>query len=462
MIQLSRDETAEKVNEVHNAITLSEVIDASWLRELELRRCLKERMQSLSESYEKLKEQDVAMNVMAQEERELDSERKKHSVELSNVSQGVLRYRSKFEETGHHLNTFATGLGFVKQTDSPGNVLSSLAEQMRCSFNELRRVNAGLEEKLVLTGVSKQKVMMELKAILVDLRSSCSQNPVRHKQSHEEALADLNLGSHVLKDMNSVWRASLPTVPALSGESSHSELLTFLSVSLGHFAEECVNDMADLSLTWRSSSQCASERLREEAKLVGILSVETHRYRSISGALKSAIKDAELLLDSTSFESVAHAISHACKLMQQRLGCACVAYWAKQESEFFGYSSFGPNEVFRFVVTEGSRNPLFAVSSSATYSVDETELPPDIDCLLRKQGENVNVTAFSVTGSSGGLTVIRRESDAPFPPFSGIYCEQFFRRIVSAVRPLQMVLNRRIADQRPLELDSHAQIPHVL
>ena len=446
LMQLTKEETVLHADEIHQAVVACEEIDASWLRELELRRGFKQGMDGLAASAAKVKEQDDAIDEMAREERLLDSERKQHLSDISNVSQGVLRYRSKFEDSSHHLNTFATGVGFAKELAASANVLSSVAEQMRCSFNELRRVNASLEEKLVLSGVSKQKLMVELKSIFVDIRSSCTKNPGRHKQTSEEALEDLNLTAQVLKDMNSVWRATLPTVPALSGDPAHAALLTFLSASMGHFAEECVNEMTDLCLV----SQSSADRVREEAKLAAVISVETHRYRSISGALKSAIKDSEMLLDTAAVESLGQVVSGACTLMKHRLGCSVVTFWARDGDHWLGFSSASNSRPLEVESPTGSM--LFETSSSGTVRLDQSELPGDIRAVKSYLGSSADVSVFSIAGKAGGLTIIRKEDDLLFPPFSGIYCEQFYRRIVSAIPPLEMVLNRRIADQMPLDL----------
>jgi hypothetical protein len=91
-----------------------------------------------------------------------------------------------------------------------------------------------------------------------------------------------------------------------------------------------------------------------------------------------------------------------------------------------------------------------------SFSVSDTNLPCDIAAILRSGLTGVSsVDSFeslSVRFEDGGMTVMRSSEDIPFAPFSGIYCEQFYRRIVSAITPLQQLHIRRIADQRPLDL----------
>ena len=465
LLQLSKEDTVAQGNAIHEAILLSELFDEAWLSELTLRHLVDEKAAALRVSETKLQEQAEAIAKLHEEESQLMVERKKYGVDMGLETQAILKYKSKFEDVSHHLNTFSTGLQFMSATSVPSEdaFVVPLAEQMRCSFNELRRVNASLEEKLVITGVSKQKTMKELKHVLTEIRASCSRNPAKFRLLNEDALGDPNLSSHTLRDINSVWKATQPAVPSLTGEQTHTDMVTWLSLSMGHFTEECVNDIADVAFTrQRKNPASSASHLDEEAKLVGVLSAETHRYRSISGALKAAITDSQLLLDNNKFDSVGEVISNACHVMKKRIGCRIVTFWRKSNdgSEAIGFSS-GHHLADVRVRTNPTDLALFERSGKETCSVDSMDLahlpslPSDIRSLvplIERKGDNEKFEAFSVTSTSGGMTIVRGDEDAPFHSFSGIYCEQFYRRIVSAITPLQMIQVKRISQQRPLDL----------
>lgn len=469
---MSKEDSALYVDEIHEAINLCEVVDDSWLNEINLRHLIDEKSVGLVASESKLKEHSDEMSRMNEEESRLIQQRKRYSVEIAAENQSIMKYKSRFEELSHHLNTFATGRRFVDQKFIPSsNQTAPLAEQLRCSFNELRRVNSSLEEKLVITGVSKQKTMKELKSVLIEIRSSCSRNPSKFKALSADALDDINLSSHNLRDISAVWKAALPIVPSLSGDALHTDLLTWLSVSMGHFCEEYLCDLADVSLTskMKQAKQTSStfSHVEEEARLVGVVSAESDRYRSISGALTAVVHDAQELLESNKFDSVQSVIVSACTKIKERLGARLVTFWriSEDKSQSFGFSSGSKTPIKLILRNQNSERsftpPLFERSLKVTCSVDKISLdssqglPADVAAmkpLIRENSPSELFEAFSVSSPSGGLTILRGDTDRPFQPFSGIYCEQFYRRINSAIAPLQLIHVKEIGNQRPLSL----------
>ena len=462
----AKDETENFVNEMHEVINLCELFDDFWLVELNLRHMIDTKQVLVTGSQSRLKAESDSLFNMSEDEIRIIDQRKKYTYDIGVQNQAILKHKTRFEEISHHLNTFSTGLALV-MSDPLSACQATLPEQMRCSYNELRRVNSALEEKLVITGVSKQKAMKELRNVLSDLRASCSRNPTKYRALNEDSVDDPNLSSHVIRDINAVWKASLPSVPSLSGEQTHNDLITWLSISMGHFTEECIDDVADVAYTENSKNQTTTH-IEEEAQLVGVLSAETQRYRSISSALKCAINDAQELFDSKSFESMEQLIGTACEVIRSRLKCRNVTFWKKSNdrSEAIGFSNCSSNiSLCLQPNTQALMDrfpPLFDRSLAVTCSMENLDLespllPLDLDCLVTqklilKKSETERFDAFSVTSVSGGLTVVRGDTDPPFHAFSGIYCEQFYRRIVSSIVPLQMIQSKRISNQRPLDL----------
>ena len=437
----SPEELASHVNEINEISILSQVVDPAWLDELQLRVSFEEHSRALSDAVARVNEANSRITGMTANEESLVEDRKRYIAELASVRQSILKFKAKYEESSHHISVFSTGASLIKQQDG--------AEEMRCSFNELRRVNAALEERLVLTGVSKQKVMSDLKEELTEIRGSCSRNPTRYQPSTEDAMEDLNLSSHILKDINEIWKATLPRVNAQTGQRIHDELLTFLSSSLGYFCSDIVDDLADLTV---NSIDTPDAHADERAKLLGTLSVETHRYRSISGALQSAVKDSGLLLDPSQFDSMGRVICESCQLVKQRLGCSAVLVWKLSHGSLIGYGDMNEK-----MVVANMDNPVSEPNTIHTFSVSDPGLPGDIAALVRagfikESSESLAFESLSVRFEDGGMTAIRSSQDIPFAQFSGIYCEQFHRRIVSAIAPMQQLQIRRIADQRPLDL----------
>jgi hypothetical protein len=442
-LQASEATLKETVDHVHETVTVCEVIDSAVLRGLQLRRALDSQLSITAEGRLKVQEQERLLAEMGAEEEKLIGDRKQYLEELAKVRKQILKYKAKYEEVSHHVNVFSTGMDCVSKQQGP--------EEMRCSFNELRRVNATMEERLVLAGVSKQKVMKDLRDEMVEIRMSCSRNPLRSQSSiHDESLEDLHLTSQILKDMNEVWKAQLPSVEAVSRDDRHSYMLSYLASSLGYFSADCIEDSVDLLL-----SKQEGDHVEERAKLFGVLSVETHRYRSICGALQSAIKDSEILLDPGIFASVGAVISESCKVACQRLGCQVAFIWRVSHGSLTGYSNVG------------EENPLTVNCSSIRNIQSEKQkffkpkdpgdnLGPDVLALISNdQLKNLETEheTFSIIWEEGGMTVVRDCSrNPPFHQFAGIYCEQFHRRVVSAIAPMQLVQIRRVADKRPLDL----------
>jgi hypothetical protein len=208
--------------------------------------------------------------------------------------------------------------------------------------------------------------------------------------------------------------------------------------------------------------------VEEEARLVGVVSAETERYRSISGALTAAVHDAQELLASKKFDSVPSVIVSACTKIKERLGARLVTFWriSEDKSQSFGFSSGRSNTPIKLNLRNKNSErsftpPLFERSLKVTCSVDKISLdstqglPADVAAmksLITEKSQFELFEAFSVSSSSGGLTVLRGDTDQPFQPFSGIYCEQFYRRINSAITPLQLNHVKEIGNQRPLSL----------
>ena len=434
MLHLPNEELIGNTNCVNETIITSQVLDAAWLDELQLRYSVDIHANSLEESRAKVEAQRSLMARMAHEEESLISDRKRYMEELSSVRQSILKFRARYEEASHHVSVFSNGASLMAQQEG--------AEEMRCSFNELRRLNSTLEERLVLTGVSKQKVMNDLRGEFNELRASCSKNSTKHQKSNDETLQDLNLSPQTLNDISEIWRASLPTVDAHSLEKKHSEMLTFLSSSLGFFGAECIEDLADLSLT--------ESHAEERATLLGTLSIEAHRYRCISGALQAAIKDAELFLNSDRFESIGRIIRESCETIKRRLGCLLVVVWKRSHEKLVAYDNLSDSSI------SGCFPPnLNPSNTSRRFKVGDLDLSGELALVVSAGHLNPDTefeTFSTKTDDNSGLTVIRNVSESAFPAFAGLYCEQLFRRLMSAIAPMQQVQIRRVSDQRPLDL----------
>ena len=446
-LNLPDQEFSNSVDLTYESIVLSETLDSAWLSGLYLYREYDLQKAAQAVVGKKVTDETRAVDEMRADESTLALKRKEYLDALATTRKQILKYKAKFEEASHHVNVFSTGMHCVN--------LKEGAEEMRCSFNELRRLNASLEERLVLAGISKQKIMTDLREELVEIRASCSQNP-NHRGSHHQAidepLQDLNLSNQTLKDINEVWKASLPEVHALSDSDRHTEMLTFLSSSLGFFGAECIEDIADTYL----STQTGEADLEEErAKLFGVLSVETHRYRSISGALQASIKDSEFLLEPDRFSTVGAVISEAGRTAAQRLSCQVVFIWRIAHGTLTGFSSRSSDKLISIAISPDDH------CSYATTRFTPSALDPgtgsDIRALVLAGQlatyKDEDHEALTVTWQDTGMTIVRSwKRDPPFHQFAGVYCEQFHRRVVSAIAPLQLVQIRRIADQRPLDL----------
>ncbi len=394
-----------------------------------------------------LQQTNTRIEEMASNELQLLQERKHHLEDLGKIRKQILKYKGRFEEVSHHVNVFSTGVDCVLKDEGP--------EEMRCSFNELRRVNAGLEERLILAGVSKQKIMNDLRDELDAIRASCSQNPAR-SSNHvpDEVLEDLNLTTQGIRDMNKVCKASLPSVSSISDNRRHAEMLSFLASSMGFFASDCLDDIVDSTLSSNKTHPTEALYEEERGRLFGVISVETHRYRTITASLQAAVKDAELLLDPSRYTSVGSVISAAAASAVQRLSCSIAFIWRKSNDKCYGFL----NLPYDSAITYSSQTQDAVVGGRQRFSPANinSDLSMDIHALL-SSGVLTNsldeYESLSVTYEREGMTVVRNCSkDPPFLPFEGIYCEQFLRRVVSAIAPMQRVQIRRIADQRPLDL----------
>ena len=441
-ISLSRAETQDCVDEIHEACILSDVFDESWVNELHQRYLMGERSVIVGASEDQVEELTAELAQLCETEAQLVEDRKKYAGKLLLESQLIHRHRARYEEVSHHLNVFSTGVALLTtpphSSSDGGDPLTPVAEQMRCSYNELRRVNASLEEKLVMTGIAKRKILSDIGNLLSNLRENCA--ATRPKGEHDDA------------DDGSIC---IPKVPSLSGEATHNDLLSCMSVSFGHFASECINDIADVALS-------NHHHLEKECLLVGVLSVESNRYKSIAASLKAAIHDSQglLLLDLES--SVNKVISKACETVRKRLGCTDVTFWTISTGE---NKSTGIGSSCSGIVECKAEAPFFFMRNMTdTMKFDEKidVLPPDLKRIILKLREKENemtkqparrIEAFAVNKDKSGMTVIRDDlKDVAFLPFSGIYADQLFRRMVSAIAPLQELQLERTAAQRPLHL----------
>ena len=465
-LSLSKEATAVEVDAIDEVVTLAESFDSNWLEELKLRHAFDEACIHLEISAGKLKEQDELLANLERESEELMIARKRYGLDLANESQASLKNKSKLDDIVHQHFAFKSGSRLL-QSELTGVPNALLSEQMRCAFNDLRRVNSGLEEKLVLTGVAKQRAMRELQSLLLDLRAHCSRNPfARFRQLVEDPLAldDPNLSPYAIKDINQVWKAAMPLVPSLSGDPVHTDLVTWLSISSGHFTEQCIRDLVDVLVTRRHKSGGGDASIaaeEEAAKLVGVLTAETHRYRSIAGALRSVIQDSRDAIEaSAKLDSVTDVIGNACKVVRTRLGCRLVTFWMEGGVEVVGYSDGGPNTITPTITTftlSPFISPLYSRSLKETCSIvgqplNDEDVPADLRCLANAGllDPHEEIDAFAVSSSSGGMTLVKGEHE--FHSFSGIYCEQFYRRILSVIAPLQIAQVKRVASQRPIDL----------
>ena len=465
-LNLPSSELVRNMDTVHKLVVLSELFDESWVAGLQLSFLEEERSTVLHATGKQVSELRKEISDLTETESQLLMNRRKYAEEIGVERQSVLRHRARFEELSHHLNVFSTGVHLVSlRAGQSFGGLVSVGEQMRCSYNELRRVNASLEEKLVMTGVSKQKVISNLDDLLLSLRASCTRNPHKYRPLNE--------------DPNSIKGGNLPVVPSLSGEQAHNDLLTCLSVSFGHFAEECINSIADVSLSSKDKKGIRddSSHLEEQALLVGVLSVETNRYRSIVRSLRAAIDDAQQLLVFSSAPSVRDVIQSACERIKNRLaGCANVTYWKILDSDpnkAVGITSASGSSIdplkkdLEIDILElgnvGNRGALFlqvGLNNTLRFDIGDKNttclVPQDVGAVILHDQITGTIEAFAVSSSSasnGGLTVVRIDGkDAPFPPYSGIYADQIYRRIVSAIAPLQEVQEHRATAKRPLDL----------
>ena len=466
------DETIHSVDDIYRTIILTEVIDNQWLEEMTLRQQLTERLASLETWRSRLHEKTESLSKLAADEESLLGLRKKYTSEVNTQGQLMQKQKSKYEDVEHQLDTFSQGVSLVTNSDQSN--IAALSERMRCVFNELRRVNANIEEKLVIAGVAKQRVMKDIRSIHVDLRSECSSNSSNKRNSvvvdFEE---DSNLALHKIRDMKSVWRATLPSVPSVSGDPMHTDLVTALSISMGHFAEETVKDLAGTIAAAASGSGSSSGNNKvadtvnkeEESKLVGVISAETDRYRSISASLRFAIDDskkfiADLVMAadvSTAVESHLNRILiEACSIVQNRLKCGPVIFWRKLDSQTaIGFTPALDNPLHA-IRTDESYEFAFERSTNQTFrlkSEQQESLPADIVAMRSANMLPCSWELFGVSLKNFGMLIVRdTNNNNAFDPFSGIYCEQFFRRVLTAISPLQLLEVKQVSNQRPLDL----------
>ena len=462
---------ARSVNEIYEAIVVTEVIDRQWLEEMVLRHRLTERQNMLEMWKARLRTETDSLIKLEEEEQSLLASRKKYTSEVSCQGQLMQKRKSRFEDVEYQLNTFSEGVSLVSDTDPLSNT-TAVSERMRCVFNELRRVNANIEEKLVIAGVAKQRIMKDIRTIYVDLRAGCSgsHSPSLQRKLSADFDDDPNLSLHKIRDMKSVWRATLPSVPSVSGDPTHSDLVTALSISMGHFAEDIVRDLAG-TLAAISVEKSENKSKQEESKLVGVISVETNRYRSISASLRCAIEDSKKFIsdhhssrlstsgsagsESSQFNRV---LLNACEIIQQRLDCHLVVLWRKADEPMTAHG-FTPSCDHMIVATRKQDQEFaFEKSHKQTYTLKRNDssgpsLPPDVAALASLNLLPAEWELFGVSLKNFGLLVIRDiHQNTEFDPFSGIYAEQFFRRVLTAISPLQVLEVKHISNHRPLLL----------
>jgi len=465
----SAEETSQSVDDIYRTIILTEVIDNQWLEEMTLRHQLTERMASLEVWKARLHEKCESLSKLGEEEESLLVLRKKYTHEVNIQSQQMQKQKTKFEDVEHQLDTFSEGVLLVTAADQSS--VSALSERMRCVFNELRRVNANIEEKLVIAGVAKQRIMKDIRTIHTDLRADCSSNSSNKRNSNTHGIvADLEedptLSLHKIRDMKSVWRATLPSVPSVSGDPMHSDLVTSLSISMGHFAEEIVKDLAGTvaAVTRADGNSVEALNKEEESKLVGVMSAETNRYRSISASLRSAIEDSKKFISdvvssadisSTVETHLNRVLLEACSVVRNRLGCGPVVFWRKLDA--LTASGFTPSCSSVLHAVRATEGIDFAFEKSTNNTCrsgsPESLLYPDILALSEAKILPVSWELFGVYLKSFGMLVVRDiDTNVEFNPFSGIYCEQFFRRVLTAISPLQIMEVKQVSNQRPLDL----------
>ena len=460
-IALSHDDTSNSVNDIYKSIILTEVVDNQWLEEMVLRQTLAEKMAALDALKARLSVKIDSLGKLEEEEASLLSQRKAYTSEVSIQGQLLQKRKSRFEDVQHQLNTFSQGVGLVTTNEHHSNV-SAVSERMRCVFNELRRVNANIEEKLVIAGVAKQRIMKDIRSIYVDLRSDCSAHSTSKRNHHPiDFDDDPNLSLHKIRDMKSVWRATLPSVPSVSGDPTHADLVTSLSISMGHFAEEIIKD---ISGTIAAAGQ--QDNSREEAKLVGVLSVETNRYRCISESLRFAIDDSKKFISdlvqmvdlSTPVEAhLARVLVDASSLVQNRLNCCRVVFWRKLDStNALGFTCCAQSSPIKAVVADHHEDFAFEQSKNHTFTLKHDETSANFGDIYALKCANLLPPCwelFGVSMKSFGMLVVRDARDTrSFDPFSGIYCEQFFRRVLTAIIPFQVLEVKQVSNQRPLVL----------
>jgi hypothetical protein len=364
----------------------------------------------------------------------------------------ISKSRRNFENYSHQFNVFESGRSFITPPFSSDHS-SILSEQMRCAFNELKRVNASLEEQLIVTGVSKQRILKQLKSKYLSLRASCLSKPSKYHPPAVSERDDSDPLTMNLRDMNQVWGATISSVPSLTGDPIHTDMTTWLSASMGYFSDECFRGALDVG---------GRIEAEEEAKLLLVLGAEVNRYRAICAALRYAIDDSRRAIDSDS-DSLPAVLASACEIMKTRLGASVVTFWrmSKDGSSASGYTTADSGELNIRLSGGGGPAALFqrAIESRETAyysSTDDGEVPMDISLIVSKFENLKNFESFSVStakGGGGAVTVIRDcDTDEPFHMFTAIYCEQFSRRLVASISPLQQKEVKKIIENRSLHL----------
>jgi len=468
----SPTEIEAHVDDIHRLVAKCEIIDTHNLEEFRLQRIHSEKTNCLNLSQIKLYSYNTDQSKMAEEERALLERRKLYDSEIATQNQLIQKYKTRVEEVDHQLCTFQDSTNLIALATNNA-CLSAISEEMRCVFNELRRINANIEEKLVIAGVAKQRTMKEIRAIYANLKAGCSRKPIG---AGDGVMDDVNFSTQMIRDMNAVWLATLPTVPSISGESNHTDLVTCLSISMGHFAEELIKDLA--------AAMGGGALSEEEAKLVGVLSAETNRYSVISNSLQTAIIDTRKFIaetvpipDGGNIDyHVRHVLESACRTIREHLECDAVSFWIRRGGGTDSVGEVAADGVVVFkndasihtsIERRNREGEIFAFEQSIGETFLMTEMrtdsshPPDICVLLDPLDAKQTYDAFAVTSLIGGGgtdgpgkfgMVFVSNSTLSFRPFAAIYCEQFFRRILSATVPLFSLQMKQISNQRPLNL----------
>ena len=441
LLSLSRPESLAQVDLIDEMVTLVEVFDAHWVVELGLRHAFDESVFAYESAKERLHEQNELLQDLQKESLSMESSRRRYGTDLRVEVQSLLKNKSKLEDILHQHLAFKRGVALLDDVQSS-------QESIRCAYNDLRRVNALLEEKLVLTGVAKQRVMKELQSLFVQLRAECFRDSfVRFKQLMDDplfTLDDPNLSPSALADIDQIWRAAVPVIPSLSGDAIHTDLITLLATSCGHFCEQAIRESPS-----------------DEASLVEVLGAETNRYSSIAGALRAVISDTRVSFDGRI--SVLEVVGDACTIIRKRLGCDLVVFWNMDVATSEGgvatrgaaVATSEGGRVFQFFLDE-KQTPFFQRSLNETcfmgeITAQENTLPGDVEILFEKGWlcRDCKFSGFSVSSHSGGMTVF---TTAKLPSFAAIYVDQFYKRILSAIAPLAIAQSKHSSNQRPLQL----------